>query len=78
MKKNDNNRIRTLSIFRSTIRVRPPLDTVSVVAEEHDGDSGDLPDPPLEIFITGGHDVGFVLSNSVDQTVVSVGSLNGE
>ena len=48
-----------------------------MVAEVHDGHSRDLPDPPLEILITGGHDIRLVLSNSIDQTVVSIGTLQG-
>ena len=54
------------SIFGSPVSVWHPLNAISVVAEVHDGHSGDLPDPPLEILITGGHDVSLVLSNSVD------------
>ena len=65
------------SILRGPVCVWHPLNAVSVVAEVHDGHSRDLPDPPLEILITGGHDIRLVLSNSVDQTVVSIGTLQG-
>ena len=66
---------RTLSIFWGTIGIRHSLNSISVITEEHDGNSGDLSDSSLEILITGGHDIGLVLSYSVDQTIVSVGSL---
>ena len=65
----------TLSIFWCTIGIRHSLNCVSVITEEHDGNSGDLSDSSLEIFITGCHNEGLVLSYSVDQTIVSVGSL---
>ena len=65
----------TLSIFWGTIGIRHSLNRISVIAEEHDGHSGNLSDSSLEIFITGRHDVGLVLSHSVHQTVVSVGPL---
>ena len=65
----------TLSIFWGTIGIRHPLNGISVITEEHDGHSGNLPDPSLKIFITGCHDIGLVLSDSVDQTIVSVSPL---
>ena len=52
-----------------------PLDGISVVGEEHDRDSGQLPDPPLEVLVAGGHDVGLVLGHPVHQAVVGVGAL---
>ena len=55
-----------LSIFRSYISIRHPLYAVSVVGEVHDGHAGDLTDPPLEVLVTGGYDVGLVLGHSVD------------
>ena len=64
-----------LSIFWRTIGIWHSLNRISVITEEHDGNSGDLSDSSLEILITGSHDVGLVLSNSIDQTIVSVGSL---
>ena len=63
------------SIFRRSVCIRHPLYAVSVVAEEHDGHAGDLPDPPLEILVAGGHDVRLVLGHAAHQAVVSVGSL---
>ena len=68
----------TLSIFWGTIGIRHSLNGISVITEEHDGHSGNLSDSSLEIFITGSHDIGLVLSHSVDQTVVSVGPLQTE
>ena len=65
----------TLSIFWGAIGIRHSLDRVSVITEEHDGNSGDLSDSSLEILITGGHDIGLVLSYSVYQTIVSIGPL---
>ena len=64
-----------LSIFRGTIGIRHPLYRISVITEVHDRNSGDLSDPSLEISITGSHDIGLVLSYSVDQTIVRVGPL---
>ena len=64
-----------LSIFWRTIGIWHSLNRISVITEEHDGNSGDLSDSSLEIFITGSNYVGLVLSYSVDQTIVSVGSL---
>ena len=65
----------TLSIFWGTIGIRHSLNGISVITEEHNGNPGDLSDSSLEIFITGSHDIGLVLSYSVDQTIVSVGPL---
>ena len=46
-----------------------------MVGEEHDGDPGQLPDPPLQVLVAGGHDVGLVLGHPVHQAVVGVGAL---
>ena len=70
----DNNDI-ILSIFRCSICIRHSLNTVSMVTEEHDGNPGNLPDSPLEILVTGGHDVRLVLGHTGNQAVVSVGPL---
>ena len=63
------------SILRGPVCVWHPLNAVSVVAEVHDGHSRDLPDPPLEILITGGHDIRLVLGHPVHETVIGVGPL---
>ena len=65
----------TLSIFWGTIGIRHSLNGISVITEEHDGNSGDLSDSSLEIFITGSDYIGLVLSYSVDQAIVRVGPL---
>ena len=46
-----------------------------MVGEEHDGDPGQLPDPPLEVLVAGGHDVGLVLGHPVHQAIVGVSAL---
>lgn len=56
------------------VGVRHPLDGVFVVGQKHNGDAWDLPDPPLEVLIAGGHDVAFVLRHPVHEAVVGVRS----
>uniref|UniRef100_A0A8D8XPR7 Uncharacterized protein n=1 Tax=Cacopsylla melanoneura TaxID=428564 RepID=A0A8D8XPR7_9HEMI len=41
----------------------------------HNGYSRYLTYPPLEVFITGGNNVAFVLSNTIDKTIISIGAL---
>ena len=67
-----------LSIFRSSIRVWHPLNTVTMLSQVHDRNTRDLPDPSLQVLVTSRHDVGLVLSDPVDQTVVGVCALEKE
>ena len=46
-----------------------------MVRDKHDGDSGDLPEPPLQILITGRDNEGPPLLDAVDDAVVGVGAL---
>ena len=62
-------------LFLRAVSIRHSLDGISVLTKIHDGHSGDLPDSPLEVLVTGGHDVRLVLGHAAHQAVVSIGSL---
>ena len=47
-----------------------------MVGQVHDGHTGQLPDPPLEVLITRGHNVRLMLGDPIHQTVVSIRTLN--
>ena len=46
-----------------------------MVGEVHDGHPRQLPDPPLEVLVTGGHYIGLVLGHPVHQAVICIGTL---
>ena len=60
--------------MRDSIIIWHPLDVVSVVKNVHDRDARDLPDSLFEVTVSCGHNVTLVLSYSLYQAVVSVGS----
>ena len=59
-------------LFLRAVCIRHSLDGISVLTEVHDGHSGDLPDSPLEVLVTGGHNVRLVLGHPVHEAVIGV------
>ena len=59
-------------LFLRAICIWHSLDGISVLTEIHDGHSGDLPDPPLEVLVTRGHYVSLVLGHPVHEAVIGV------
>ena len=47
---------------------------VLVVMDEHDGNTWNFPDSPLQVLVASGHNEDSVLPHVVDQTVVCVGA----
>lgn len=47
---------------RRSIRLSHPLNGVFVCLDEHNGDSRYLPNPPLQVLITGGHNIDPILN----------------
>jgi hypothetical protein len=62
-------------VVRIAISLRQTLDRILALTEVHDGDTGNLSYPTLEIAIAGGDDITFVLHHTFNQTVISISSL---
>lgn len=55
--------------------VRQPLDDVFALRNAHNGHTGNLPDPPLQIAIVGRHKIDPVLQHPLHDAVISIRAL---
>ena len=69
------NLLTTTSPARSVRRPGQPLDDVLSPGDLHDGHTGDLAQPPLEILVVGSDNIDARLGDTVEDAVVGVDAL---